>query len=155
MATNPREPGPVAGIDYGTVRIGIALSDPSRTWVSPHETYTRRDAQRDAEFFRRLAKEHQIVLFVVGLPVHLDGGESEKSVEARRFAAWLAEVSGVAVELFDERFTSVEADALLGERKLTRRKQKQRRDAVAAQVMLDAYLQSHASRGDQPAGLDE
>ena len=105
--------GRVAGIDYGTVRIGIALCDPSRTLASPYETYSRRGTEQDARRFQRLVAEEQVTRFVVGLPVHLDGRESRKSEEARMFGRWLGEVTGVAVEFFDERFTSVEAAVLL------------------------------------------
>ncbi len=86
--------GRIAGIDYGTKRIGIAVTDPAQTIASPLENYTRRDATQDAERFRRLVDDEQIAQFVVGLPVHLDGRESQKSIEAREFGTWLAEVTG-------------------------------------------------------------
>ena len=73
----------IAGIDYGTVRIGIALADTEVGIASPYANYTRRTPALDAEYFARLTKEEQIARFVVGLPVHLDGGESQKSTEAR------------------------------------------------------------------------
>jgi len=133
--------GRVAGIDYGTVRIGIALSNPERTIASPLENYTRRGEERDAERFRRLATEEGITLFVVGLPLHLDGGESEKSREARQFGAWLAETTGVPVEYFDERYTSQEAEQCLLAADMTRKRRKKRLDMLAAQIMLAAYLE--------------
>ncbi len=138
----PASPGRVAGVDFGTVRIGVAMSDPGRTLASPHENYTRRGPKLDAEWFRRLAAEEDVRLFVVGLPLHLDGGESPKSAEARRFAVWLHEATGVPVELFDERFTSVEAEHILLDAKLTSRRRKRRRDMLAAQIMLTAFLES-------------
>ena len=114
-----RPPGRIAGIDYGTVRVGIAISDPAQSIASPYETYTRRGEPQDAARFRRLVEEEQVAKFVVGLPVHLDGRESGKSVEARRFGAWLAETTGVAVEYFDERFTTHDAELALADAKLT------------------------------------
>ncbi len=148
-------PGRVAGIDYGTVRIGIALSDPRRTIASPYENYTRRDPTADAARFRRLAADEGVTLFVVGLPVHLDGSESAKSVEARRFAEWLAETTGVPVELFDERFSSSQAEQLLLDADMPRKARKKRMDKLAAQIVLAAYLDSgQASRGD-PGALDD
>src|SRR5687767_11877632 len=105
--------GRVAGIDYGTVRVGIALTDQRRQIASPYENYTRRGTEADARRFRRLVAEEEVTLFVVGLPVHLDGRESQKSVEARRFGQWLGEQTGVPVEYFDERFTSSQAEQLL------------------------------------------
>jgi putative Holliday junction resolvase len=142
MSGQPTLPGRVAGIDYGTVRIGIAVSNPERTIASPLENYTRRSPDQDAERFRRLAAEERIVLFVVGLPIHLDGGESEKSFEARQFGRWLAEITGVPVELFDERFTSHEAEQFLLAADMTRKRRKKRMDMLAAQIMLSAYLET-------------
>ena len=75
--------GRIAGVDFGTVRIGIALSDRQRAIASPHVNYTRRDEAQDAAFFRHLVDEEEVCRFVVGLPVHLDGHESQKSAEAR------------------------------------------------------------------------
>lgn len=148
-------PGRVAGIDYGTVRIGVALSDPGRTIASPLKNYTRRGPEPDAEWFQRLAAEEDVTLWVVGLPVHLDGRESEKSSEARRFGEWLRRVTGVPVEFFDERFTSSEAEGLLQDADLSKRRRKRRLDMVAAQIMLTAYLQSpDRARGD-PGPLDD
>lgn len=135
----------MAGIDYGHVRIGIALSDPGRTIVSPLENYTRRSSEQDAQRFRLLVAEQQVTRFVVGLPIHLDGRESEKSQEARTFGAWLSETTGVPVEYFDERFSSCEAEQLLLGADMTRKKRKKRRDMLAAQIILSSYLESRSN----------
>jgi len=142
-------PGRIAGIDFGTVRIGIALSDPGRSIASPYENYVRRTEQLDAQRLRRLVVEEDVTLFVVGLPLHLDGGESQKSLEARRFGRWLADATGVPVEFFDERFTSVEAEQLLLEAQMTSKRRKKRTDMLAAQIMLSAYLECRAAGGGQ------
>ena len=147
MTDRPQVPGRVAGIDYGTVRIGIAISDPDRNIVSPLENYTRRGLEQDAARFRRLVADEGVVLLVVGLPIHLDGRESEKSQEARRFGQWLGEVTGVPIEFFDERFTSHEAEQLLLGAELTKKRRKKRMDMLAAQIMLTAYLESQ-DRGE-------
>lgn len=151
--------GRIAGIDFGTVRIGIAVSDASRTIASPHVNYTRRSEPLDRQFFQTLAAEEQIARFVVGLPVHLDGRESAKSREARTFGAWLAEATGVEVVYFDERFTTQEAQALLSGMKLTKKRRQARLDKLAAQIMLTAYLEQLRSGHDPaiapPRGLDD
>ena len=90
MPSLPQQ-GRVAGIDFGTVRIGIAISDPGRSIASPLENYTRQGLEQDARRFRRLVAEENVALFVVGLPVHLSGQESRKSQEARQFGKWLQE----------------------------------------------------------------
>jgi len=147
--------GRVAGIDFGTVRIGVAVSDPDRTIASPLENYTRTSPDQDARHFRRLAEEEGVRLFVVGLPVHLDGRESQKSAEAREFGRWLGEVTGLPVEFYDERFTTAEAEELLLSAELTSKRRKKRRDMLAAQIMLAAYLQSHRKGSEGPGPLDD
>lgn len=148
-------PGRVAGIDFGTVRVGIAISDPERKIASPYENYTRRGEREDARRFRRLVEEETIRLFVVGLPVHLDGRESEKSREARRFGQWLAETTGVPVQFFDERFSSYQAEETLLAAQMTKKRRKQRLDMLAAQIMLSAFLESSGRAGESSAALDD
>src|SRR3972149_2628086 len=155
MNSKPHPPGRVAGIDYGTVRIGIALSDPPRRIASPLETYIRRNPELDAQRFRRLVKEEEVTLFVVGLPVHLDGYESPKSLEARQFGQWLTEVTGVEVVFFDERFTSIQAENLLLDSGMTQKRRKKRMDMLAAQIMLSAFLESSGHGDHQPGALDD
>jgi putative Holliday junction resolvase len=154
MAVLPAR-GVIAGLDYGSVRIGIALSDVDRKMAFPHATYQRRDAQQNAAWFQDFARQQAIALFVVGLPVHLSGKESKKSREAREFGKWLSRVTGVPVEFFEERFTTAEAEAHLKTARLSHAKRQQRRDALAAQMMLAAYLESGAGRGDVPRPLDD
>jgi putative Holliday junction resolvase len=148
-------PGRIAAIDYGTVRIGTALSDPGRTIASPWQTYTRRTPALDAAEFRRLAAEEAVVLWVVGLPVHLDGRESRKSLEARQFGRWLEHATGLPVAYFDERFTTTEAEDLLRQAALRGKRRKRRVDMLAAQVLLTAYLESQNKGQGGPQPLDD
>ncbi len=148
-------PGRLAGIDYGTVRIGIAVTDPEQRLASPFENYTRRGEAADATYFKGLAADERIVQFVVGLPVHLDGRESEKSREARRFGEWLAATTGIPIVFFDERFTSTEAERYLAQAELTKKQRKARLDKLAAQIMLTAYLEAGERGRESTAGLDE
>jgi putative Holliday junction resolvase len=147
--------GRVAGIDFGTARIGIAISDPGRSIASPCENYTRRGIDQDSRRMRRLVEEEGVTLFVVGLPVHLDGRESQSSARAREFGLWLHEVTGVPVEFCDERFTSVEAEQFLLDANLTRKRRKARIDMLAAQILLTAYLESKGSPPRAPGPLDQ
>lgn len=149
-------PGRLAAVDYGTVRLGVAITDPEQRFASPLANYTRRTAALDAAWIRQVVAAEGIVGFVVGLPVHLDGRESQKSREARNFGQWLAETTGVPVEYFDERFTSREAEQLLIEAQVPRARRKARLDKLAAQILLTAYLEarSRGGGGEAPAGLD-
>lgn len=81
-------------------------------------------------------------MFVVGLPLHLSGDLSEKAREALSFGRWLTEQTGINVDFFDERYTSVEAERILRSAKLTDKKRRERRDMLAAQILLSAYLES-------------
>lgn len=150
--------GRVAGIDFGTIRIGIAISDADRSFASPYETYQRKGEEADRKRFERLAAEERIGLFVVGLPVHLDGRESVKSAEARRFGKWLTEATGVEVRYFDERFTTHDAQLYLADAKLSKKKRKERLDKLAAQIMLTAFLEHQRAHPDEiadpPRGLE-
>jgi putative Holliday junction resolvase len=150
-----KDRGRVAGIDFGTARIGIAISDPGRSIASPCENYTRRGPQQDARRMRRLVEEERVTLFVVGLPVHLDGRESGSSTRAREFGQWLHKVTGVPVEFCDERFTSVEAEQFLLDANLSRKRRKAKIDMLAAQILLSAYLESQGSPPLAPGPLDQ
>lgn len=145
--------GRLAGIDYGTVRVGVAVSDAGRMLASPLEIYQRRDAKADAEYFRRIAKEERIVGFVVGLPVHSSGEESKKSAEARQFGQWLQETTGLPIRFHDERYTSVLAERALMDAGIGKKGRKKRLDKVAAQVILATYLES--SQSERPGALDD
>jgi putative Holliday junction resolvase len=138
-------------VDYGQVRVGLAVSDAERRLASPLATYRRRGREADAAYFRSVAAEQEVGGLVVGLPLHLDGREGVKAAEARAFGAWLAEVTGLPLVFFDERFTTVEAESALWEAGLTHRRRKDRRDRVAAQMLLQAYLDAGCP-AEPPAG---
>ncbi len=144
----------IAGIDFGTIRIGIATADLAVGIAGPYETYARRNEQLDANYFRRFAAEERIARFVVGLPVHTSGAESQKSCEAREFGAWLEKITGVPVEYFDERYTSAEAESLLLDAGLTKKRRNERLDQLAAQIMLTAYLEAGARGQQAPEPLE-
>lgn len=138
--------GRLAGVDFGTVRIGIAVSDPGRSIASPFANYTRRTQALDAEFFKLFVSDEHIVGFVVGLPVHLSGDESEKTIEAKEFGNWLHRITGLPVIWFDERFTTSMAREFLSQSHLSGKKRKAQLDKMAAQILLTAYLESNTNR---------
>ncbi len=132
--------GRISGIDYGTVRIGISICDPSRQWVSPLTTYNRRNERLDADYFEKLVAGERILAWVIGLPVHCDGRESQKSLEVRNFAQWLHDLTGLPVRFFDERYTTRLAERLLEEGEFTKKQRKRRIDRLAAHLILEHYL---------------
>ena len=143
--------GRLAGVDYGTVRIGIAISDPGQIFASPFTNYTRQDTDRDAAYLRDFTEQESIVGFVVGLPIHLSGDESPKSIEARKFGAWLAQLTDRPITYYDERYTSVDAEQQLMAAKLTKKRRKARLDMLAAQMILKSYLESRTTRESHDA----
>ena len=146
--------GRIAGIDFGTVRIGVAITDPDRIIASPYENYDRRNLELDSKYFTELAKSERLVGFVVGLPIHTDGQESQKSAEARSFGQWLAEQCELPIEFFDERYTSTFANQILASGSMTNKKKKKRLDMLAAQIMLTAYLESSKQKGSNSHDLN-
>jgi putative Holliday junction resolvase len=150
--------GSLLGIDYGTVRVGLAITDPDRIIASPLDTYTRRSRDLDGPYFAKIAADYRVVGLVVGLPLHANGRESTSSREARDYGAWLATVTGLPVIFWDERYTTWFAEGALLDAKLTHKKRKQKRDRVAAQQILQNYIEAgcppegtRAAAPDQPS----
>ena len=150
----PIRTGRIAGVDYGTVRIGIAMADLETRIASPYENYQRRSKELDGKYFLNLAVEERLTRFVVGVPVHMSGDESQKSAEARAFGRWLNDATGVPVVYFDERYTSAHADELLDQAGLTGKQRKARRDMLAAQILLSAYLEAEGRGGEGIESLE-
>lgn len=155
MQTIPNSPRRLLAIDFGSIRVGLAVSDPDRKFSFPLTTLERRNPEQDAAFFRATVVEEQIGQLVVGLPLHLDGREGQKAIEARAFGAWLAQVTGLPVVFWDERFTTVEAESALWAAGLTHQKRKDRRDRVAAQILLQSYLDAGCPDKPVLGSLDE
>lgn len=147
--------GRIAAIDYGTVRLGVAVTDPDQRLASPLENYTRRGEAQDARWLAELAAQERLVGIVVGLPVHTNGLESQKSLEARRFGAWLQQVTSLPVCYFDERYTTAHAEDLLRTAEFTKKRRKERLDKLAAQILLTAYLESSSRGLSEPQALDD
>lgn len=134
--------GRLMGVDFGKVRVGLAVCDPDRIIASPLTTYERRNPDDDAAYFRATIANENVIGLVVGLPVHTNGREGEKAKEARAYGAWLAGVTGLPVAFWDERFTTKMAESALWQAGLTHRRRKDRRDRVAAQMLLQAYIEA-------------
>jgi putative Holliday junction resolvase len=143
----------ILGVDYGSKRIGLSMSDPSARIASPLGIRHRVSASQDGEFFRELVRSHQLARVVVGLPKLTDGTEGEKAQEARKYGAWLAAELGLPVDFYDERYTSAEAESRLKKTGMKARGRKKRRDMLAAQIMLQAYLDSEGI--EDPGALED
>jgi putative Holliday junction resolvase len=142
-------------VDYGSVRVGLAVSDPQRKIASPLATYARKGREQDARYLKKLVEEEEIGQIILGLPVHLDGREGQKAAETRAFGKWLSEITGLSVLFWDERFTSVEAESFLLSAGLTNKRRKDRRDRVAAQILLQSYLDAGCPGEQEVRPLDD
>jgi len=133
----------VLGIDYGLRRIGLALSDPTGTITSPLETVVRRAGKRPPiTKLEAIAREKDAGHLVMGLPLSLDGSESEWCAEVRSVGERLAERLSLDISFVDERMTSVRAERAVRGLGLPKRKREDKRriDAAAAQLILQSWL---------------
>jgi len=147
-ATVP-DSGRLMGLDYGTHRVGTAISTYEQNLSSPLENYTLRTDRLDADWLAQLASDYRAVGLVVGLPVHLrSGDEGQKAGEARAFGEWASAVTGLPVTFYDERLTTASAELLLMDAGFTKKQRKARLDKLAAQIMLQAYLDRRREPAD-------
>jgi len=133
----------VLGIDLGSRRIGLALSDPDETIASPLEVLHRRSDKKDIAALAALVREHEVGRIVVGLPIHMSGRHGPEAEAAERFAQNLAKATSLTVDLIDERWTTIEAERSLREMGQTGKRGRKRKlhvDAVAASILLRTYL---------------
>lgn len=137
------------GIDFGEKRIGVALSDPEGTWAAPLTTLRRKDDKSAIRELAEIARREEVEHLVVGEPVGLDGVRGEMAARARRFAERLAEATGLPFEMVNESLTSVEAAERLRAAGVDPRRNPERLDAVAAQILLQEALDR---RSGAPSG---
>jgi putative Holliday junction resolvase len=138
--------GRILGVDWGEVRIGLALSDETQTLASPLETLSRRRGKRfPMPRLIELAADRAAGGAVVGLPLTLEGGEGPSAVAARDLAETIARRTGLPVELWDERMSTARALRAVREQDGSTRGRKQDVDALAAAVLLQHYLDARRS----------
>jgi putative holliday junction resolvase len=136
----------VAALDLGRRRIGLAVSDDSEAHVFPLGALERRGGRADFEAIARCLHDYRISRMIVGLPLNMDGTEGAPARSARAFAERLGDELKLAVEMFDERLTSFEAEDRLRDRGIPRKAKKAAIDAIAAAVILEGWLAVRARR---------
>jgi len=135
----------IMGIDYGSKRIGIAVSDPLGFTAQPLEVIARTSLVKDVERIRVIVRERDVVRIVLGLPLNMDGTPGMLTDNVNSFADTLREKIGIPVELYDERMTTMQVDRMLTEEAdVSRERRKQVRDKLAASLILQSYLDSHS-----------
>ena len=136
------------GLDFGTKRIGVALSDEMGWTAQGLTTIQRQGNQKDIERIGRLVEEHEVEGIVLGLPLNMDGSEGKSAEVVRKFAALLEERLHVSVHLWDERLSSWEAEGILKEAEVKPKKRKQVVDKLAATLILKSYLEAQRESAD-------
>lgn len=130
----------VLAIDPGTVRIGLALSDPSGTIAQPLSVFRRRTEAEDLQALIELVRQHDVEQIVIGLPRTMQGRLEAAAEDAQTFGARVGRATGRPVAYWDERLTTVAAERYLLEQGKRRNKRRQEIDRMAATLMLQGYL---------------
>ena len=128
------------GIDYGTQRTGVAVSDPMGILASPVGVLHGSSLKKNVTELAAIAKERRVEKIILGLPLRTDGTKGDKAQVCEHFAERLREVCGLPVELWDERFTTVDAHRALHASGKRAKAHKPIVDAVAAVILLQSYL---------------
>ena len=147
--------GRVLAIDYGSVRIGLAVSDALGLTAQGLPTLERTSKRADLSRIAEFAADYSVAAVIVGNPMDQKGQETEMSRRATRFADALRATLSVPVTLWDERLTSLEADRALTESGARRSLRRRSRDRMAAQILLQSYLDRQAFERERTAARAE
>lgn len=128
------------GIDFGTARIGIALSDEMKMIATPFDVYRAKNTEEDYEYFDNLIKDKNVDTIVIGLPKNMKGEEQEIAEKARNFGDNLKKITGKPVIYIDERLTSVFAERIMIEANMKWQDRKKIVDKLSAATILQNYL---------------
>ncbi len=134
----------IMALDVGSKRIGVAVSDPLGITAQGVNTIQRQNKRRDLEALGQVLAKYDVREIVVGLPLRLSGAEGTQSEKMRRFADDLHAHFGLTVHLWDERWTSTEANRLLRETDLSIKKRGQAVDRMAAILILQSWMEAHS-----------
>lgn len=130
------------GIDFGEKRIGIAVSDPLGYTAQGIETLENKERKKVLEALARLCRDYEVSEVVIGLPINMNGSVGPKAKEILELLPELEQAFGVPVKTWDERLSSREVGRVMIEQGLSRRKQKEHSDQLAAILILQSYLES-------------
>jgi putative Holliday junction resolvase len=130
------------GIDFGLKRIGLSLSDDTQTIAFPFKYILNESLKKTVSELKEILDKENIGLVVIGMPIGLKGKQTEMSVKIGEFIQELKEKAGerITVAVYDERFSSVQAQKSLIEQNIKRKKRKEKIDSVASTFILQSYL---------------
>ncbi len=142
------EPGRILAVDPGDRRLGLAVSDPTRTIVSPLEVIPHQSRRIDAQEILRIAEEQDVTLIILGQALHWDGSKSPQASGSVRLAEILRELGPIPVELVDEYGSTQKAQQVRRKMNVTREKRSGHLDDLAAAIILQNYLENLESAED-------
>ncbi len=134
--------------DIGNKRVGVAVSDPFMSMALPRDTYWRKNFEKDVQFLAQLAKKENATTIVCGLPINLDGSESEQTVLTRSFIEALKKATDIPIVVTDERFSTKEATRVLISGGVRREDRKNYVDSIAASYILEDYIRKIKFQGE-------
>lgn len=134
--------GRILALDFGKKRIGLALSDELQITAQGLETLERTNIREDLARLSRLVSENNVARIVMGNPLHMSGQEGRQTEFVREFGERLQSASGIPVEFWDERLTTVQAQRVLRESGVSIQKRAKAVDRLAAVILLESYLDS-------------
>jgi putative Holliday junction resolvase len=145
---SPGTPGHarILALDVGSRRIGVAITDPLGITAQGLDTIQRKNKRTDLKALGGLLTKYEVKEIVIGLPLRLSGAEGTQSEKMRLFADDLHAHFGITVHLWDERWTSTEANRLLRETDLSIKKRGEAVDRMAAILILQSWMEAHQSR---------
>lgn len=141
------------GLDVGTKTVGVALSDELSLTAQGLTTVRRTNLKADLAALQAIIQEHSVTRIVVGLPLNMNGSEGPRAEASRKLGEVLGEASGLPVEYWDERLSTVAAERVLLEADVSRQKRKQVIDQLAAGIILQGWLDAQRVRAggdDEP-----
>lgn len=130
----------ILSLDVGEKKIGIAISDALGITAQALDTLIRKDKKSDYKHIKEIVSNMGVSKIIVGLPLNLNGTAGPKAKEAYNFAEKLKEELGIPIQLWDERLSTLEANRILLEADVSRKKRKRLDDRIAAQLILQSYL---------------
>ena len=140
----------ILAVDLGTRRIGLALSDPTRSVATPLDTLIHHERRKDLAAVAALATSHDVGRIIVGWPRNMDGTSGPAAKQAEAFAEALRQIVSVPVDLWDERLSTVAAERTLRDAGVRRDRRSLVRDQIAASLILQAYLTARPWERERP-----
>lgn len=136
----------ILGIDFGTVKMGFAISDPLGITAQGLDTVAVKNERQLHDHIRTIIEEYQVVKIVVGLPLNMNGTKGRAAEKCEIFARRLQTVFGLELDMWDERLTTAEAESQMIRMEIKRKRRRRVVDQMAAQIMLQSYMDAHREK---------